>query len=159
MFQHRISCRFEPWCREIVQLFEYMPFVRVLESITFCSLFANPFHDFNHHSNQQQPPLPLLNEDMSSCLSLLVFCACNDVCVSLSLSDRFKCFHTADVFGALVLASIWSSNIIVRYKLFSLFAYSAEHRNSIFSYFQSNNFGCRTFGASLKCTTSVFLAG
>ncbi len=23
-----------------------MPFVRVLENITFCSLFANPFHDF-----------------------------------------------------------------------------------------------------------------
>ncbi len=45
-------------------LFEYMPFVRVLENITFCSLFANPFHDFNHHSNQQQPPLPLLIGDM-----------------------------------------------------------------------------------------------
>ncbi len=42
--------------------------------------------------------------------------------VSLSLSDSFKCFHTADVFAALVLASIWSRNVIVRYKLFSLFA-------------------------------------
>ncbi len=47
-------------------LFEYMPFVRVLENITFWSLFANPFHDFNHHSNQQQPPLPLLIGDMRS---------------------------------------------------------------------------------------------
>ncbi len=55
---------FEPWCRELV--FEYMPFVRVLENITFCSLFANPFHDFNHHSNQQQPPRPLLIRDMRS---------------------------------------------------------------------------------------------
>ncbi len=44
--------------------------------------------------------------------------------VSLSLSDSIKCFHTADVF-ALVLASIWSRNVIVRYKLFGLFG-SAE---------------------------------
>ncbi len=47
-------------------LFEYTPFVRVLENISFCSLFANPFHDFNHHSNQQPPPLPLLTADMRS---------------------------------------------------------------------------------------------
>ncbi len=47
-------------------LFEYMPSVRVLENKTFCSLFANPFHDFNHHSNQQQPPLPLLIGDIRS---------------------------------------------------------------------------------------------
>ncbi len=66
-------------------LFEYMPFVRVLENITFCSLFASPFHEFNHHSNQQQPPLPLLIGDMRSSLSLSVFRAYNDVCVSLSL--------------------------------------------------------------------------
>ncbi len=57
---------FEPWCRELVQLFEYMPFVRVLENITFCSLFANSLHDFNHHSKPQQPPLPLLIGDMRS---------------------------------------------------------------------------------------------
>ncbi len=34
-------------------LFEYMQSVRVLENITFCSLFINrlrPFHDFNHHT-------------------------------------------------------------------------------------------------------------
>ncbi len=46
-------------------LFEYMQFVRVLENIRFCSLFTNrlsPFHDFNHHSNQQQPPLPLIGD-------------------------------------------------------------------------------------------------
>ncbi len=66
----------------------------------------------------------------------VVFRACNDVCVSLS--DRFKCFHTADVFAALVLASIWSRNVVVQYKLFGLFAYSAEHRNSFFSYFRQN---------------------
>ncbi len=57
---------FEPWCQARAALFEYMPFVRVLENITFCSLFANPFHDFNYHSNQQQPPLPLLIRDMRS---------------------------------------------------------------------------------------------
>ncbi len=39
-------------------LFEYMQFMRVLENITFCSLFTNrlrPFCDFNHHINQQHP--------------------------------------------------------------------------------------------------------
>ncbi len=92
-------------------LFEYMQFVRVLENITFCSLFTNrlrPFCDFNHHINQQQPPLPLLIRDMRCSVavsrSLSVFRACNDFCVSLS--DSFKCFHTADVFAALVRASI-----------------------------------------------------
>ncbi len=55
-----------PEPRARAALFEYMPFVRVLENITFCSLFANPFHDFNHHSNQQPPPLPLLIGDMRS---------------------------------------------------------------------------------------------
>ncbi len=87
-----------------------MPFVRVLENITFCSLFANPFRDFNHHSNQQQPPLPLLIGDMRSSAkqSLAVgVSACNDVCVSLSLSlTVLNASHTADVFAALVLASI-----------------------------------------------------
>ncbi len=121
------ALNFEPWCRELVQRCLNTSFVRVLENITFCSLFANPFHDFNHHSNQHQPPLPLLIGDMRSStkqsLAVSVY-ACNDVCVSLS--DNFKCFHTADVFAALVLASIWSRNVIVRYKLFGLFAYSSE---------------------------------
>ncbi len=48
-------------------LFKYMQFVLVLENITFCNLFSNrlrPFRDFNHHSYQQQPPLPLLIGDM-----------------------------------------------------------------------------------------------
>ncbi len=62
-------------------LFEYMQFVRVLEKITFCSIFTNrlrPFHDFNHHSNQQQPPLPLLIGDMrcSTMQSLAVGVSC-----------------------------------------------------------------------------------
>ncbi len=140
----RISSRFGLWTlapRVRAALFEYMQFVRVLENITFCNLFTNhlrPFHDFNHYSNQQQPPLPLLIGDMRcSSLSLSVFRACNDVCVSLSLSDSFKCFHTADVFAALVRTSIWSLNVIVRYKLFSLYAYSAENRNSFFFLFSA----------------------
>ncbi len=58
-------------------LFENMQFVLVLENITFCSLFTNRlrlFGDFNHHSNQHQPPLPLLIGDMRcSSLSLSVF--------------------------------------------------------------------------------------
>ncbi len=97
-------------------LFEYMPLVRVLENITFCSLFANPFHDFNHHRNQQQPPFLFSSEIWKaalSSLSLSVFRACNDFCVSLSLS-------------------IWLRNVIVRYKLFGIIAYSAEHRKSFF---------------------------
>ncbi len=47
----------------------YMQFVRALENITFCSLFTNrlrPFRYFNHHSSQQQPPLPLLIGHMRS---------------------------------------------------------------------------------------------
>ncbi len=123
-------------------LFEYMQFVRVFENITFCSLFTNclrPFHDFNHQSNQQQPHLPLLIGDMRWFYddhSIIL-----EWCLRLSLSDSFKCFHTADVFAALVRASIWSRNVIVRYKLLGLFAYS--------------QFGCRTFGASLVLTPFV----
>ncbi len=109
--------------------FKYMQFVRVFENITFCSLFTNrlrPFHNFNHHSNQHQPPLPLLIGD-----SLLLSCFVL-VMIFASLSDSFKYFHTADVFAALVRASIWSCHVIVRYSLFGLFAYSAEHRKSFF---------------------------
>ncbi len=69
---------FEPWCREFVQCCLNTCHSCVFENITFCSLFANPFHDFNHHSNP------------------------------------------ADVFAALVLAFIWSRNVIVQYKLFGL---------------------------------------
>ncbi len=50
-------------------LFENMPFVRVLETITFCSLFSYPFHDFNHHSNQQR----LLLEKYNTCVTVCVF--------------------------------------------------------------------------------------
>ncbi len=70
VFQRRISSLFGLWIlasRARAALFEYMPSVRVLDNITFCSSFANllrTFHDFNHHSNQQQPPLPLLIGDM-----------------------------------------------------------------------------------------------
>ncbi len=57
------------------------------------------------------------------------------------------------MFAALVRASIWSRHVIIRYNLICLFAYSVEHRNSFFCYFfcyfRSNNFGCRTFSASL----------
>ncbi len=69
-----------------------------------------------------------------------------------SFSDSFKYFHTVDVFAALVRASIWSRHIIVRYNLFGLFAYSAEHRKSFFCYFRPNN-----FGASLLLRPSIIL--
>ncbi len=68
--RRRIFLRFGLWTlapQAPAALFEYMQFVRVLENITFCNLFTNrlrPFRDFNHHSNQQQPPLPLLIGDM-----------------------------------------------------------------------------------------------
>ncbi len=45
---------------------------------------------------------------------------------------RFKHFHAADTFSALVHASIWSCHLIVRYNLFGLLAYSAEHWKSFF---------------------------
>ncbi len=84
---------------------------------------------------------------MLSSLSLSVLRACN--VFFASFSDSFKYFHTADTFAALVHKSIWSRHVIVQYKLFGLFTYSAEHRKSFFCYFRPNNFGCRTFGASL----------
>ncbi len=60
----------------------------------------------------------------------------------VSFSDSFKYFHTADVFAALVCASIWSCHVIFRYNLFCLFAYSAEHRKSLFfCYFRPKIFG------------------
>ncbi len=74
-----------PWAR--AALFEYMLFVRVLESKTFCSLFANPFHDFSHNSNQQQPPLPLFIGDMrSSAKQSLAVGVSGLYCLRLSLS-------------------------------------------------------------------------
>ncbi len=109
-----------------------MQFVCVLENITFCSLFIVWGHfaisiitvtSINH-------PFLFSSETWDAALNSLwlsVFCACNDFCISLS--DSFKCFHTADVFATLVRASSWSCNAIVRYKLFSLFAYSAEHES------------------------------
>ncbi len=84
------------------------------------------------NSNQQQPPLPLLIGDMRCrCSTKQSFAvgACNDFA---SFSDSLKYFHTADVFAALVHASIWSCHIIVRYNLFGLFAYSAKHWKSFF---------------------------
>ncbi len=77
--------------------------------------------------------------------------------IFVSFSDSFKYFHTADIFAALVRASIWSRHVIVLYSLFGLFAYSAEHRKRFFCYFRPNNFGCRTFGASLVLTMSTCL--
>ncbi len=83
VFQRRISSLFGLWTlapRARAVLFEYMQFLRVFENITFCSLFTNrlrPFRDFNHHSNQNQPPLPLLIGDG---LLLSVLRACNDFC-------------------------------------------------------------------------------
>ncbi len=60
-----------------------MQFMRLFENITFCSLFTNrlrPFRDFNHHSNQHQPPLPLLIGDMRcSTKQSLAVCACHGI--------------------------------------------------------------------------------
>ncbi len=119
VFKPRSSSCFGLWNlapRARAALFEYMQFMRVLENRTFCSLFTNrlrPFRDFNHHRNQHQPPFLFSSETWDaalSSLSLSVFRACNDVCVSLS--DSFKCFHTTDVFAALVRASIWSRHLL-----------------------------------------------
>ncbi len=59
------------------------------------------------------------------------------VMISASFSDSFKCFHIANMFAALVHASIWSRHVIVWSNLFCLFAYLltisvAEH--SVYPY-------------------------
>ncbi len=69
--------------------------------------------------------------------------------VFASFSDSFKYFHTADTFAAVVRASIWSRHVIVRYNLFGLFRLFGRTPKEFFCYFRPNNFGCRTFGASL----------
>ncbi len=63
------------------------------------------------------------------------------VIIFASFSDSFKYFHTADVFAALVRASIRSRHVIVLlYNLFCLFVYSAEHRKSFFLLFPAEQF-------------------
>ncbi len=117
----------------------------------FCSLFTNclkSFRDFNHHTlTSNNHPFHFSSERWDAALSSLSLSVL--VMIFPSFSDSFKCFHTADMFAALVRTSIWSRHVIVQYNLFVLFAYSAEHRKSFFCYFWPNNFGCRTFGASL----------
>ncbi len=56
---------------------------------------------------------------------------------TLIFSDSFKCFHTGDMFAALLRASIWLHHVIVRYNFIHLFAYS---------YY---NLSWQKFGASL----------
>ncbi len=125
---------FEPWRHELVQ--------RCLKTCHLC-LFYLLIHfrisiitvTSNNH------PFLFSSETWDAALnslSLSVFCDCNNF--GVSLSDCFKCFLTADVFAALVRVSIWSRNVIVRYKLFGLFAYSAKHRKSFFVLFSSEQF-------------------
>ncbi len=63
--------------RSRAALFEYMPFVCVLENITFCSIFANPFHDFKEEMQIKRADLaPLLRSQRHSerlDLSLVAF--------------------------------------------------------------------------------------
>ncbi len=146
------ALEFEPWTlapRACAALFEYMQSVRVFENITCCSLFTNrlrPFRDFNHHTvTSNNHPFLFSSETCNAVLSSLSLPVL--VMISASFSDSFKYFHTADMFAALEFASIWSCHVIVRYNIFTLFAY---------------NFGCRTFGASLmqiffiKCDCNIF---
>ncbi len=129
-----------------------MQSVRVFENITFFSLFTNrlrQFRDFNHHTVTSINHLFLFSSETwdaaLSSISLSELRAYNDFCIFrwqfkiLSHCWRVCCISTC----------IWSCHVIVRYNLFCLFAYSAEHRKSFFCYFRRNNFGCRTFGASL----------
>ncbi len=64
----------------------YMPFVRVLENITFCSLFTNrlrPFRDFIYHtvtSINHPSSCHRRREIQCYSLSLLVFRSCNEFC-------------------------------------------------------------------------------
>ncbi len=75
-----------------------MQSVRVLENITFCSLFTNrlrPFRDFNHHTVMQT-----CNAVLNSLLLPVL------VMIFASFSDSFKYIHTADMFAALEFALI-----------------------------------------------------
>ncbi len=91
--------------RALAALFEYMQFVRILENITFCSLFTNclrPFCDFNHHtvtSNNPPPPLLFWSKTCDAVLNSLSLSVL--VMIFASFSDSFKCFHTADMFAEL----------------------------------------------------------
>ncbi len=76
------------------------------------------------------------------------------VIIYAAFVDSFKCFHTADIISALVRTSIWLCHVIVRYNLFCFIIYLAKHRNC---YFQPNNFGYRTFGASLLVCLQAFV--
>ncbi len=90
------------------------------------------------------------SETWDAALSSLSLPVLRAVMIFASFSDSFKYFHTADVFAALVRASIWSRHVIVRYNLFGLFAYY------FFCYFRPNYFGCRTFGAPVKASYNYY---
>ncbi len=136
-----------------------MQFVRVLENITFCSLFTNCLRLFaisiitvttNNH------PFLFSSETWDAALTVSR-CRCFVlVMIFTSFSDSFKCFHIAVIFAALVRASVWSRHDIVQYNLFDLFTYSYYYKR-FFCFFRPNNFGCRTFGASLL-NSVIYLA-
>ncbi len=106
----------------------------VLHFNCFC-----PFCDFNHHAvTSNNHPFLFSLKTCDAALQSLAVCAC----LSLTVLN-------ADMFTALVHASIWSRNAIVRYNLFSLIACLAENQKSYFW----PNFVCRKFGASLVIFT------
>ncbi len=68
----------------------------------------------------------------------------------MTFSDSFKCFHTADVFAALVHTSIWSRHVIVLKNLFCIFTYLAEHQNSFLYIFSAKQFQL----PNIRCITT-----
>ncbi len=129
MFQRRFSSCVGLWTlapRARAALFE------LCKTCPNC-LALRQFRDFNHQTVTSNNHLFLFSSvtwDADAALSSLSLSVL--VMIFASFSDSLKYFHTADVFAALVHASIWSCHIIVRYNLFGLFAYSAKHWKSFF---------------------------
>ncbi len=134
-----------------------MQSVLVLENITFYnSLFTNrlilrkllncwncwncaisQFH--SSYSNQHQPSLLFSSETwdtvlLLNSLLLLVFLVLVRSFVQF-FRVQFLILSCSRRVSALVHTSIWSCHVIVRYNLFGLLAYSAEHRKSGFLFF------------------------
>ncbi len=65
---------------------------------------------------------------------------------------NFKCFHTVDVFAALVLPSIWLSHVIVQYNLFCLFRLSRKTERAFFLFSDQFSFGL----PNIRCIPIIY---
>ncbi len=119
-----------------------MESMHVLENITCCSLFncvISIILTSNNHLFLSSKAWDAALNSLSRSVLVMIFA---------SFSDSFKCFHTADMFAALVHAFIWLRHCSVHI-LYGLFTYLAETKSFFQCYFRPNNFSGWAFGASL----------